>query len=463
MTASDSADAPRAPGTPSVAQESQAGGIRSLVDLKAIVSGAIGFLVAASLGTLLGIGPQVTLPWNRSRVPAPQLADFIPADWRVVSRQDVRLLKGGPQQIALHVSGPEAGPGKLAPGNVLLIAWDPGARRWTKVFDGMRTISSYPQPESGFFDSVREPRDLKMITIRQGDGTSDFAFSANRESGFGTPQQVVGVVRLRDQVARLVYSFESWGSGTITRVAAGHDLLRITTNYYSGVDPHCCPVRDYSVDLLGSQHSGYDSYEPVSDDRQWSGAYVTHDANEVIVSYVAPNSPASGLLLDGDRILGVHAEPVPQRADWVIREIAKRRPGDSVTLDIRRGAASLSVVIPLASRIQERQSRADPPRVPDFGWTLSTVAGHAVVSAVKSSSSAASAGLLANTSIDAVDSTEVYSAAQVSYVLASVAKNHDVRLTVRTPAGERREVVLMSIVGLPARSVIPLDDVVTSL
>jgi Lon-like protease len=62
------------------------------------------------------------------------------------------------------------------------------------------------------------------------------------------------------------------------------------------------------------------------------------------IEEVAENAPASGKLLAADEILRVDDRPVHSIAD-VQKEIAKHRPGDQITVRVRRDKAELNVAV----------------------------------------------------------------------------------------------------------------------
>ena len=133
--------------------------------------------------------------------------------------------------------------------------------------------------------------------------------------------------------------------------------MTISASFTAPGDAGCCPVRDYTQ-VIGStddRHSSPPSVGVIEDDRPWLGAYVTSDASEpdaLAVVGTVDGTPASSLLHIGDRVVGVLGETLPSKqpnlTSPVFDLLALHKPGDSVTLVVKRAGKRLQLPVVLA-------------------------------------------------------------------------------------------------------------------
>lgn len=135
--------------------------------------------------------------------------------------------------------------------------------------------------------------------------------------------------------------------------------MTISASFTAPGDAGCCPVRDYTQ-VIGStddRHSSPPSVGVIEDDRPWLGAYVTSDASEpdaLAVVGTVDGTPASSLLHIGDRVVGVLGESLPPKqpnlTSPVFDLLALHKPGDSVSLVVKRAGKRLQLPVVLGSR-----------------------------------------------------------------------------------------------------------------
>jgi hypothetical protein len=432
-------------------------------DIRSLFVGALGFVIAAILGSFLGTSPDIELPWQTA--PRHKLVDlkpFVPDDWRVVRRVDVPVSGDETPSVVLHISeSPDPTTG-LAAGNILILAWDEEVPRWSVVFDARKVRQSYPSPDAALIDDFREPTDVKILSLKGEDGGTDIAFSTNLASGAGTPGQVVAVVRLAGDVARLAYTFDAFGSGTIRKIRRGrYENLVVRTMLYNGADAHCCPARNYEVELHGKTEYDYRFFEPVADDRPWSGAYVSHDETEVIVADVEPRSPADGQLLPGDRVLGVEGVPRSDVAESVLDTVSRKRAGESIVLEVDRGGQQRRVTLKLGSRLDAHHTGGLRPEQPqDLGWWLTMTDVGPRAELFRPDVAAAESGVQDGDVVRSVNDTPVGSVAEVNYELFRA--RGEIRLTVDRGGQEIRLTIPPGPRG-EADPMVPLFDAITHL
>src|SRR5437899_12172824 len=81
-------------------------------------------------------GHRQVLPKPQREAPPPRIGDFLPASYRVTATRQVAMdpSLSVPEVVVSAVGLPSAG--GFVPADVVILAWDATARRWTAVFDG---------------------------------------------------------------------------------------------------------------------------------------------------------------------------------------------------------------------------------------------------------------------------------------------------------------------------------------
>ncbi len=331
-------------------------------------------LLSAAAAVLLTAGcTQAAPPTARktaaAQPPAPDLSLFLAEEHRIRDTTHIDLDGDGIGERVLTTVLPASGSRgvPIDRENLLVLAWDAAASRWTTVFDATRHAapeeSDLPHlavttPEPAWNADADEPlipddapgteMDIQIDTsvIRWAAGT-DLAFSITRGMADG-PYTTVSVVRFADQVARVIYHAQSERLQVIDR--ADEQRLRLTGALLTATDPSCCPARTYTLEVAptGPEHS----YRVVADDRAWLGAYALIPPQvpdgQVVIAAVAPDSPAAAALRPGDILDDVDAVPTPSTEAYgpaVLAELTAVRPGQRLLLAVRRNGQRLMVPV----------------------------------------------------------------------------------------------------------------------
>lgn len=346
----------------------------------AAVVGAVALLSAAFVAGHLSAPPQsrhgdssAAGVWE-----PPPTAGLVPAGSFVTSEQLVRMDPGSvvPQLVVTTRTTDD----HSARESFQIFAWNGASRRWAVVFDAMATplpdaasvVSLPPDLFGGHGDGLSGdqpllPTDsmtvdqLTVEPIAPGPGpTRDLVVNVN----VGNPYQVLAVLRWVGARIIAVYRFNSSGFGGIDLTgAASGETLTVSSQHYAVTDAHCCPSRDFRLDLAVVPGSADGRYEPVADDRAWTGAYAkVDDADSAVVVKVTGGSPADGRLRVGDRVLGVHGRPRTEKARPTLwRDLAKTYPAQAVALDVARGGATIVVQLEMTTLLTARDEGAGPP------------------------------------------------------------------------------------------------------
>ena len=379
--------------------------VRKATDAKVLwtsfLSSLITLFVVGAIAAAFGLGPHIVWPWQRANPAEPNLGTFLSSEWQVTQVKHVNMDGTGPPEVIVAaVKSAGTNPIDLHPGSLIVLAWDQESRRWSKVFDATEFYYQDPKDDRPIFDSYLHPADLQLLSLKGPGKLTDVAFSANMVSGAGIPGQVVGILRYEHKTTDLAYYFEGYGSGSIAVVGDSHPHLRITTMYYTAVDAHCCPVRDYSFEVAES--GGY--FREIQDDRPWTGAYIAWDETSYpVVVGLRPGTPAAENLRVGDSILGLQGQATAGDSSTTtfLDAIAKLKPGDTVALDVRRNGAPISVQLKLSSQVSA-VADTSRPYLPYLGWTVGASSRGPIVLSVNQGSPAEQAGIVTSSVVSAI-------------------------------------------------------------
>jgi hypothetical protein len=311
-----------------------------------------------------------TTPHRRSAAPRPQtnappptIAEFLPADYRVVKTMSADLDRAAEPEVVVTAVG--SADASLAPSTVLVLAWDAIARRWTAVFDASKqpTYSSElmtGEAGPGLVPQSGNPPQVAVVHD-QANNTNDLLYWLQAAAGNGIELKI-GMVHFTNQIASLAWSFNNDEahtplSGQATVVVIGkapNEQVKVTLPWITQVDSRSDAARLYSFVVAPDPTECCDQYRVVSDDRPLVGVGLVTGPNgtQGQVAYIAPHSAAASILREGDVIDGIHGMPPPADAvgltgPIVIEEIAQHHPGDEVTLDIERDGERRAVTLKL--------------------------------------------------------------------------------------------------------------------
>jgi hypothetical protein len=300
-------------------------------------------------------------PKRQPTAPPPNVAAFLPPDYRVVNATQVNLDGSATPQLAVTAVGTASGTG-FAPSTVIVLAWDPIARRWTAVFDASKLDSYQTGLQSGengpgLIGGTGTPAVAVVHDHR--DHTNDLVYWLQAAAGNGT-ELIVGVVHYTNQFARVVWNFNAdeahsplSGQATIGVIgSAPHQQVKVTLPWQTAVDSRSSAARLYSFVVAPDAQLGVDQYGVVSDDRPLVGvglvAVPNSDQGQVV--YIAPQATALGILQVGDLVNGIDGEAPPALGllgPAVIDQVAQHHPGDTIALDVVRQGRQLVVRIRL--------------------------------------------------------------------------------------------------------------------
>ncbi|HEV2590561.1 MAG TPA: hypothetical protein VGU02_01585 [Gaiellaceae bacterium] len=308
-----------------------------------------------------------------ARVPAAPVARGVPAGYRATQVWHARLTGGRTDDVIVASSGPPRTRLAFHSADLRVLSWDDLARRWYVSFDAQKLDpgafpnTPYGNEEEPIVDSESNRAPHGPLLDSQADVKLDdvafarllpghrkqLVFGASMNYGGSGVPAVLAVVDFPGGFAEPAYVWTGEGGGGFS--TRGRELHSHGA-YWTTVDPHCCPVRQYAFTV--AWRGG--ELREIADDRPWLGA-VVHARNDrvglfgpVRVQLVWKGSPAAGRLHMGDELLrvagtrrpsvqGANGEPsVPDELDLL-------RAGDTAHLVIRRGGKVMTVAVPLAS------------------------------------------------------------------------------------------------------------------
>jgi hypothetical protein len=307
------------------------------------------------------------------KTPPPDLSKFLHANYTVVMQHAIKLDKTHPEAVVVVSSGPGLTPDAPVQGgtqDVQLLTYDPVAKRWNLALDAANKVvpagfvarqgNDPAQTEAVALlpqDHLISDASAQVVTFQPGQ-TSLVIYGI--DSYYNHPPGVLAIVNLVNGSPQVsYYDAESNLSGLKVTGKPGAQRLTISASFTAPGDAGCCPVRDYTQ-VIGSTDDGHSSPPSVGvieDDRPWLGAYVTSDASEpdaLAVVGTVDGTPASSLLHIGDRVIGVLGETLPSKqpnlTSPVFDLLALHKPGDSVTLVVKRVGKRLQLPVVLGSR-----------------------------------------------------------------------------------------------------------------
>jgi hypothetical protein len=331
----------------------------------------------ASLTTLVvvlsGCGSSQSIAPSPARsTPAPNIASFLPSDFRVTATKRVDLDGSATPQVAVTAVGTVQQSTGFAPSTVILLAWDPIAKRWTAVFDASRQPSFQTSTQTGSGTGLVNLTNVgpQVSVIKdQPDGRADLLYWLDSIAGNGG-SLLVGIVHYSHQIATLSYNYSGdeghvidfdvpsqTPSGASVMGLAPHQQVKVTLPWLTPDDSRSQAARMFSF-VIGASTPSYAGYQIVSDDQPYVGVGLSSgsESTDGVVESVDPDSPAAGQLQIGDVITGIAGSALTSVAAQdlngpvVIEQVALLHPGNSVTLNVIRNGTPLTITIVLAQR-----------------------------------------------------------------------------------------------------------------
>jgi serine/threonine protein kinase len=357
------------------------------------VAAGIGIVAIAAAAALFALTHHSHGSSAAPPVPAPRLGRFVPAAQRVLRVEHFRLDPGQPALVAVTTTtGSPNASGTYANQNMLLLAWDHYAQRWTLVYDAARekvNIFYDPDAPTNSYDAsaITTPASLvsggegvsgiRLSEVRnQPHGAADLLVVANIVYGDGGGQNV-GIIHYSGQVARVVWADSDDDGQAHVIGRAGHQQVAITSAWLTPADPQCCAARFYQVVVAASRQPAVgETYRVISDNRPWLGVIVKEQPqgsanSDAVVVSVVPGSPAAGILRPGDVLAGVTGSTVKSHGlgPAIFDQLAAYKPGQLVHLNIYRNGSPLQVVA-------VRLSTLANPKAISAGYNLVTLRGN---------------------------------------------------------------------------------------
>lgn len=322
-----------------------------------------------------------------SSVPKPNLARIVPKNY-VVQKIQYAMLNGKTTQDAVVVSkGPATGDMGFHPAELQVVAWDALAERWNVIYDAQKDkefqqqfgvtvsnqyVSSTPDLETAstpVLDPTADGDVTQIAFVRFGSEKKlDLVFSTTQNyGGSGSPGNLV-VIGFDKGEANLRYLwFGDGGASFIVSGLGAKQTLAASSRFWTPVDAHCCPVRDYSF-VIGE--SADHTITSLRDDRPWLGLFVSaveeNESNSPLeVVEVVDGSPAASLFQQGDvitEIVGAKtSEDQGLLGSALVDQLALEKAGSNVTFRIDRRGTMKTVTVELGSYVDSSAQSAEPP------------------------------------------------------------------------------------------------------
>lgn len=378
-----------------------------------------------------------------SEIPVPNYGNLIGDTYRIQRERRLDLDgQGEDERVVTAVGLPD---NSAVPTKVAVLAWDHEAQRWTVVFDSAETpLRTRSWGTQTLIDSGASADHVWIEELRRlRGGGSDLLIAAGHVHAGALGIQAVAIIRFEAEVPFVLFDFLGTGPGDAKVVrTAKRDVVRITSPLQTSIDAHCCPTRNYVFDVAENGRSDYPRYEVIADDRPWTGAYVITDNSAVgVVAAVKPGSPAAKQLRPGDAVLGVVQTPPTAEEEeeeeprpTFLQDIARKRPGDSVSLLIERSGKTSVVILRLISQMAATADRSRP-YLRDLGLELGTYQEGLFVDSVVTDGPARDSNIPEDSAVVAINGMPVDSAAQVALAVLGAPPNEPVYVTFRDPVG----------------------------
>jgi S1-C subfamily serine protease len=161
--------------------------------------------------------------------------------------------------------------------------------------------------------------------------------------------------------------FGDGGVGFDVVGSGASQTLDASARFWTPVDAHCCPVREYSF-VVGE--SADHTITSLRDDRPWLGLFVraqeeSASDSPLEVVDVVDASPAASLFQEGDVITTLvgakTSEDQGLLGSALVDQLALERAGSTVTFRIDRGGVTKTVTAKLGSYVDSSAQDASPP------------------------------------------------------------------------------------------------------
>jgi PDZ domain len=322
-----------------------------------------------------------------SSVPKPNLARIVPANY-VVKKIRYATLTGHATPDAVVVStGPATGELGFHPAELQVVSWDRLAKRWNVIYDAQKdkelqqqfgTIASNeyitsppdsPAANTPILDRTADGDINQIAFVRFGSEKNvDLVFTTTQSyGGSGVPGDLV-VIGFQGSEANVRYLWFGDGGAGFRVVGSGpNQTLAASSQFWTPVDAHCCPIRAY---LFVVGNGGEQGITSIRDDRPWLGLFVKAEQEEVAdspldVVDVVDGSPAASLFQKGDVITEiVNAKTSKDQGllgSALVDQLALEKAGSSVTFRIERGGVAKTVTAKLGSYVDSSAQSAEPP------------------------------------------------------------------------------------------------------
>jgi hypothetical protein len=365
----------------------------------------------------------------QNQAPAPLVANFLPANFRVTNTMQVNLDNSATPQLAVTAVGTPAADSNGAgfvPSTVLLLAWDPIAKRWTSVFDASKQQSWQSTPHAGAAGpgllQLNEQGPAMAVIHDQSGGKSDLVYWLNSIEGNGGVL-LIGVVHYADQIANVTYNFSGdEGDGKLSSAGlvkaigvAPRQQIQVTAPWQTAADDRMTYARLFHFVVAPTLNDGTETFSVVSDDRPLVGIGLlsVEGTSQGEVAYVAGGSPAVGVLQVGDIIDGIDGQPATATSSIgpaVIDQVAQHHPGDSIALDIERSGQRRVVNLKLAMwNLPTGQTDYTNLSSGSLGLELNINGTSVVATQVVSGGPADTAGIPAGSTITVIGGLQVHS------------------------------------------------------
>jgi hypothetical protein len=317
----------------------------------------------------------------------PDLARFVPKNYVVKQIEYANLTGQAKQDVVVVSKGPATGNLGFHPAELQVISWDNLAKRWNVVYDaqkdkefqeqfGTSTSNEYvtsppdsPTASSPILDRTAEGDVNKIAFVRFGSGKStDLVFTTTQSyGGSGVPGNLV-VIGFQGSEATLHYLWFGDGGAGFKVVGSGaKQTLAASSQFWTPVDAHCCPIRAYSF-VVGenSEHT----ITSLRDDRPWLGLFVkaqqeSASDSPLEVVNVVDGSPAASLFQAGDVITEIVGAKTSKDqgllGSALVDQLALEKAASSVTFRIERGGVTKTVTVELGSYVDSSAQSAEPP------------------------------------------------------------------------------------------------------